>query len=104
MGIDRSGKVVLGSVQSGVAAGQIGYTATDTFQNGAIPADTAEIIITGTQVFYVVCDTTAAAPSNSGAIYQASTAHRIPCYGCTYIHLNKIGSNVNISWTAITRA
>ena len=101
---DRSGKIITGSIQGGVHLPQAALANVSAWQNIALPADTVEVVVYGDQTLYCICNTTATSPILTGPVFPASVAHRLPCYGCTYIHLNKIGSNVNISWTAITRA
>lgn len=74
----------------------------------AIPAGTRFIDFTLNYASHVIANATATTPftTNDGVAYLATTpltvVYRIPCYGCTYLHLKSATADVaTMTWNAI---
>ena len=68
----------------------------------AIPAGTKFIDFLLNQAGYVVANaTTGAALATSGVPYQPNLNFRLPCTGCTFLHLKRASSDATLQWNAI---
>ena len=53
---------------------------------------------------YVVADDAEADPAASGVPYQPNLNLRLPCTGCTHLHLKRVGgSDVTCKWNTVTQ-
>ena len=90
-------------------AGGVGTPQADAVTSGAgwlaavtIPTGTKFIDFLLDAAAYVVADATSDSPAANGVPYQPNLNFRLPCCGCTKLHLRRVGgSDATMKWNAI---